>query len=178
MRKDPGDDRRATPMCGTPHIEDRAPIPGSGFRAGFATWPSGTRPATYSSADSSIGRRFDPNWDLFIVLHINRRFSSWVLGSLFVMGAGRVWATDAAPNEEAKRAFSAGVLLLKDPDGAKYEDALTQFNKAYSLSGSWKVLGNIGLCSLTLERDGETITAYEKYLAQGGKEIDADEHVQ
>jgi hypothetical protein len=103
---------------------------------------------------------------------------SWVVGGLILVGGGRAWAADAAPKEEAKRAFSAGVILLKDPDGAKYEEALAQFDKAYRLSGSWKVLGNIGLCSLKLERDGEAISAYQKYLAEGGKEIDAEERAQ
>jgi hypothetical protein len=106
------------------------------------------------------------------------RLRSLLLGSLILAGGGRVWAADTAPNEEAKRAFAAGVILLKDPDGAKYEDALNQFNKAYRLSGSWKALGNVGLCSLKLERDGEAIAAYEKYLAEGGKEIDGDERAQ
>jgi hypothetical protein len=106
------------------------------------------------------------------------RVTGLLLASSIILGGGHLWAADTAPNEEAKRAFSAGVILLKDPDGAKYEDALIQFNKAYRLSGSWKALGNIGLCSLKLERDGEAITAYEKYLADGAKEIDADERAQ
>jgi hypothetical protein len=80
--------------------------------------------------------------------------------------------------EEGKRAFKAGVILLQDPDGARYEEARIQFRKAYDLVGSWKVLGNLGLCSLKLERDGEAAEAYEKYLAQGGKEIDASERTQ
>jgi hypothetical protein len=95
-----------------------------------------------------------------------------------MLSTGRAWGADPAPSEEAKRAFNAGVILLKDPDGAKYEDALTQFSKAYRLSKSWKVLGNIGLCSLKLERDGEAIVAYEKYLSQGGRDIDAEERAQ
>jgi hypothetical protein len=106
------------------------------------------------------------------------RARTLLLGGAILLGAGRSWGAEAPPNEEAKRAFSAGVILLKDPDGAKYEEALAQFNRAYRLSGSWKVLGNIGLCSLKLERDGEAIAAYEKYLAQGAKEIDADERGQ
>jgi hypothetical protein len=106
------------------------------------------------------------------------RSTSWLWGALLFFVAGPALGADATPIEEAKRAFSAGVILLKDPDGAKYEDALVQFNKAYRLSGSWKALGNVALCSMKLERDGEAIAAYEKYLAQGGKEVDADERAQ
>jgi hypothetical protein len=80
--------------------------------------------------------------------------------------------------DEGKRAFAAGVILLQDPDGAKYEEAIVQFRRAYELVGSWKILGNIGLCALKLERDGEAIEAYEKYLEGGKKEIAPDERAQ
>src|SRR6185436_247662 len=63
-------------------------------------------------------------------------------------------------------------------DGAKYEEANIQFHRAYELVGSWKILGNIGLCALKLERDGEAIDAYEKYLEQGKKDILPDERSQ
>src|SRR5215470_8386310 len=109
---------------------------------------------------------------------LNMRSTSWLWGALLFFVARPTLGADATPLEEAKRAFSAGVILLKDPDGAKYEDALVQFNKAYRLSGSWKALGNVALCSMKLERDGEAIAAYEKYLVQGGKEVDADERAQ
>lgn len=65
---------------------------------------------------------------------------------------------------EAKRQFEAGVSLLEDPDGAKYEDAYRAFKKAYELSQSPKVLGNIAFCALHLERDGEAIDSYTSYL--------------
>jgi hypothetical protein len=76
---------------------------------------------------------------------------------------------DAATDErmaEARRQFEAGVSLLDDPDGAKYEDAHRAFKKAYELSRSPKVLGNIGFCALKLERDGEAIDAYSSYLRE------------
>src|SRR4029077_20763786 len=59
---------------------------------------------------------------------------------------------------------SAGVSLLQDPDGARYEDAYREFEAAYSASNSSKVLGNIGYCALKLERDGEAIESYTRYL--------------
>ncbi len=49
---------------------------------------------------------------------------------------------------EARRQFDAGVSLLDDPDGAKYEDAYRAFKRAYELSKSAKVLGNIGFCAM------------------------------
>ncbi len=85
---------------------------------------------------------------------------------------------DAAQLAEARKAFAAGVNMLQDPDGAKYEDAMLQFRRVYQLISTWKVLGNIGLCAMKLERDGEAIEAYEKYLKEGGAQIDPDEKAQ
>lgn len=68
--------------------------------------------------------------------------------------------------EEAKKHFETGVNLLDDPDGAKYEEAYHAFKKAYTLSQSPKVLGNLGFCAFHLERDGEAIDAYSAYLRE------------
>ena len=73
-------------------------------------------------------------------------------------------AKDDERMTEARKQFQAGVNLLDDPDGAKYELAYHAFHRAYELSHSAKVLGNIGLCALHLERDGEAIDAYSMYL--------------
>ena len=80
---------------------------------------------------------------------------------------------------DAKEHFAAGVALLKDPDGARYQDAYLQFKLAYDKSGkSWKVLGNLGLCAMKLERDGEAIEYYERYLKEAGKDLDPAEKTQ
>jgi hypothetical protein len=73
-------------------------------------------------------------------------------------------AADRAISDEAQKHFSAGVSLLQDPDGARYEDAYREFEAAYSASGSPKILGNIGFCALKLERDGDAIESYNRYL--------------
>ena len=82
------------------------------------------------------------------------------------------------PSEEARKYFQIGVELLQDPDGARYEEALKSFRHAYELSPSWKMLGNLGLSALKLERDTEAIEAYERYLASGGSQIDPAERQQ
>ncbi len=102
----------------------------------------------------------------------------WALGAAVALGSVRGCAADSPAAQEGKRAFKAGVLLLQDPDGAKYDEALVEFRRAYQALGTWKVLGNVGLCALKLERDGEAIEAYEKYLAGGRTEIDKDEREQ
>jgi hypothetical protein len=115
----------------------------------------------------------------------------WTLAfgaSLVVLGSGRVCHADepapaAAPPPsdevmaEARKQFQAGVNLLDDPDGARYEDAYHAFRKAYELSRSPKVLGNIGFCALKLERDGEAIDAYTTYLREA-RDVEERERAQ
>lgn len=91
---------------------------------------------------------------------------------------GGVALADTPITDEAKRHFGAGVNLLKDPEGARYEDAYREFKAAYAASPSYKILGNLGLTAMKLERDGEAIEYYELYLKGGGKEIDAAEREQ
>jgi len=83
----------------------------------------------------------------------------------------------AGISEEAKRHFAAGVTLLQDPEGEKVEEAYREFRTAYDLSGSSKILGNMGFCAMRLERDGEAIDAYSRYLREV-PDIDADERAQ
>ncbi|RYZ02534.1 MAG: hypothetical protein EOO73_31330 [Myxococcales bacterium] len=88
------------------------------------------------------------------------------------------FAADAPISEEARAHFSAGVNLLQDPDGARYEEAYREFKAAYRASPSWKILGNLGISAYRLERDGEALAAFEKYLQEGKKEIDGSERAQ
>lgn len=84
-------------------------------------------------------------------------------------------ATSEASVQEARLYFGNGVELLQ-ADPPNYQDAYPQFQLAYEKSGqSWKVLGNLGLCALKLERDGEALAYYQRYLDQGGEQIDAEE---
>lgn len=110
------------------------------------------------------------------------RFGAWPQ-RLGVLGVGlslltitpRATASDVKITDAARKHFMAGVSLLKDPDGARYEEAYREFNAAYAASPSWKILGNLGIAAMKLERDGEAIAAFEKYLAEGKKELDAAE---
>lgn len=73
-------------------------------------------------------------------------------------------ADDVTITPEARARFAAGVNLLKDPEGPRYEEAYREFKAAYASSPSYKILGNLGLCAMKLERDEEAIQAFEKYL--------------
>lgn len=108
--------------------------------------------------------------------------TSNAIGSVIVLcaalGASVVQADEGATDVvEAKKQFVAGVNLLDDPDGAKYEEAYHAFKKAFALSRNPKVLGNIGFCAMHLERDGEAIEAYSTYLRET-PDIDERERLQ
>jgi len=56
-----------------------------------------------------------------------------VASAIFVAGlAGSAGAADAPITDEARTHFSAGVNLLRDPDGARYEEAYREFKAAYA----------------------------------------------
>jgi hypothetical protein len=86
-------------------------------------------------------------------------------------------AEDVIISDEAKEHFRAGVALLDDPDGARYEEAYREFSAAYRASPSPKILGNLAICAMKLERDGEAIKAFEAYL-EGAPDVRAAERRQ
>jgi hypothetical protein len=53
-----------------------------------------------------------------------------------------------------------------------------KFRVAYGLSPSWKIVGNLEIAAMRLERDGEVIDAFRKYLAEGGAAVEADVRAQ
>lgn len=76
-------------------------------------------------------------------------------------------AGDEVPiSPAAKQHFKAGIAFLEDPEGARYEEAYAAFKAAYKESPSPKILGNLGLSAMKLERDGEAVDAYTRYLAE------------
>lgn len=96
--------------------------------------------------------------------------AAWVF-----IAVGALSRQSLASEEDARRYFQNGVDLItsKQPN---YQDAFYQFQLAYQESGkSWKVLGNLGLCALKLERDQEAVAYYEEYLSRGGNEIAPEE---
>jgi hypothetical protein len=124
------------------------------------------------STRSKTTRRTWTRW--LLALGVIATSATGAHGSLAQEPAARV---DEQTMAEARRHFQAGVNLLDDPDGARYEEAYHAFHKAYALSGSPKVLGNIGFCSLKLERDGEAIDAYTTYL-RDARDIEPRERAQ
>lgn len=85
---------------------------------------------------------------------------------------------DVEITPKARDYFKAGVSYLKDPDGARYEEAYQAFKAAYAESPSWKILGNLGIAAMKLERDKDAIDAFERYLKESGTELDEGERSQ
>jgi hypothetical protein len=101
-----------------------------------------------------------------------------LFGLVFGANVAAAQGEEAPITEEARRHFAAGVNLMQDPEGARYEEAYREFTAAYRASPSWKILGNLGIAAMKLERDGEAIEAFTKYLAAGGGTLDAGERAQ
>ena len=90
-------------------------------------------------------------------------------------------AKPAAPvviTDKARQHFRACVNYLQDPDGARYEAAYQECQAAYAESPSWKILGNLGIATMKLERTGEAIGYFEQFLDGGGAAITGDERAQ
>ena len=75
--------------------------------------------------------------------------------ALLIATSATAASADVPISDAARQHFQAGVNLLQDPDGARYAEAYREFQTAYADSPSWKILSNIGITALKLERDGE-----------------------
>jgi hypothetical protein len=75
---------------------------------------------------------------------------------------------------EAKTHMQAGAAFYNDPSGHKCEEAYREFKQAYDLSGSHNALKGMGVCALELERDGDAIDHYERFLEKATSIAPAD----
>jgi hypothetical protein len=95
--------------------------------------------------------------------------------AVVILHAGVARAEEVS--DDAKKHFVAGVNLLRDPAKPRYEEAYREFKAAYRLSPSPKILGNLALCAMMLERDSEAIETYGMYL-ESGVAIDPEQRQQ
>jgi tetratricopeptide (TPR) repeat protein len=68
---------------------------------------------------------------------------------------------DDLRDEEARTRFKAATMAFSD---GRFEDALSDFQRAYELSGRVELLFNIGSAADRLRRDNEALAAYQAYL--------------
>jgi serine/threonine protein kinase len=79
-------------------------------------------------------------------------------------------AGSATDTREADRHFRTGVALFK---GAKYADALAEFERAYAIAPHPLVLYNIATCHRELSHFVEAATYYLRFLADGKASVPA-----
>lgn len=98
----------------------------------------------------------------------------------FGVAIGGVGLIPAAPasaevevSEVARELFREGVAHLKAAP-PRYAEAYEAFKRAHEDSPSPKILGNLGYAATMLERDGEAIAAYRRYLTEVGAKSDRE----
>ncbi len=77
--------------------------------------------------------------------------------------------------DEAKVHLSTGTQLY---DENNYRGALVEFQRAYALAPSYKILFNIAQVSMELQDYASALKAYTRYLAEGGPDVPADRAAQ
>lgn len=99
-------------------------------------------------------------------------------GGVAIAGPGRGAAPapsasakeDAGPSPEARAANAKALDLSRD---GHYAEALEQFQRAYDLSPSYVILYNIGRMARLTQDFARSLTAFQRYLRDGGIDIDA-----
>lgn len=76
-----------------------------------------------------------------------------------------------AAGADAYASWERGKKFFKEGD---YVAAMVQFKRAYEIAPNYQVLYNIGQTARELKNYSEGLRALEKYLAEGGAEIDPE----
>jgi hypothetical protein len=80
-------------------------------------------------------------------------------------------ASEDAKLKEARERHARGVQLLGE---GNCEAGRVEFQRAYELAPSYKILFNLGLCHARLGDYVSAMKAFSKFLAEGGPEINAE----
>lgn len=81
----------------------------------------------------------------------------------------------AQNTDEARTHFQRGVQFFKEGD---YRGALIEFKRTYEIAPNYKVLYNLGQTSLELQDYAAALTAFRRYVDEGGKEVPKDRRQQ
>jgi hypothetical protein len=76
----------------------------------------------------------------------------------------------ASKSDEASQRFKSGVAFYKDRD---FTAALVEFKRAYELLPNYNVLYNLGQTARELKDYAAALTAFERYLGEGGTKVSA-----
>jgi hypothetical protein len=85
-----------------------------------------------------------------------------------LLAAGAAMAQGRDVDAEARTHFQNGIDLYGEE---KYEQAAVEFNRAYELKPSFKILYNLAQAENELGHYAKALDAYVRYLAVGGTEI-------
>lgn len=77
--------------------------------------------------------------------------------------------------DEAKAHLQSGTQLY---DENNFRGALVEFQKAYELAPSWRILFNIAQVEMELQDYAGALKAYTRYLKEGGPDVPADRAAQ
>jgi hypothetical protein len=80
-----------------------------------------------------------------------------------------------AQKAEARARYDRGLKLY---DQGAFEAALVEMRRAYELAPAFKILYNLGLIHRQLNDHAASLDAFNQYLAEGGKKIDAKRHAE
>lgn len=81
------------------------------------------------------------------------------------------WKQTADNMAEARKHYDLGLKLYED---GNYEAARIEFERAFSIAPSYRILYNIGLAYRSLNNYVDALNAFERYLAEGGSEVPKD----
>jgi hypothetical protein len=122
-------------------------------------------------------------------MSVNRfmlRVGTPVLALAIALSSASSFAQTAPPlapkvNAEVSKHFALGNDYYQE---GKYGSALAEYDQAYELSTdekgkrNWKILYNRGQCLVMLGREPEAIDSFDRYLNEGGDQIDAARRTQ
>ncbi len=90
-------------------------------------------------------------------------------------GGAKPDPTSPAAIEAGRAHFQRGVEFFKEGD---YRAALAEFKRSYDTAPSYRILYNIGQASNGLQDYAGALRSFERYLGEGGAEVDAERRAQ
>lgn len=111
------------------------------------------------------------------------RMGTLVLALMTAMSslASPAYAQAPKVSPEVSKHFALGNDYYQE---GKYASALAEYDQAYELSTdekgkrNWKILFNRGQCLVMLGREPEAIDSFQRYLEEGGDQVDASRRAQ
>jgi hypothetical protein len=102
------------------------------------------------------------------------RLTAAALVGLVLCGGHPSWAGVPAdpPVHQAGEHFERGVRLYEEQD---WRAALIEFERAYALMARFQVLFNVAQCRYQLQDYAGALSAFERYLADGGSKVSEDD---